>query len=94
MTTAVRISGPLETRDRGGGMAELIRALGFAGEQHSTASSILRVGGARRAVAVFLDKGESPEVSAPRFSGQSPVTDALATADAENLPYAVVTRGT
>jgi hypothetical protein len=54
----------------------------------------MKVKGTKRAVAVFLDEGEAHEVSASRFNGQSPASFALATADAEGLPYALITRGT
>jgi hypothetical protein len=69
----------------------LVERLGFGVEQLSTTSSVLRVRGAKRAVAVFLDEGETFEDSAERF-GTSPVSHALALADREGLPWVVLTR--
>lgn len=45
---------------------------------------------ARVAVAVFLERHESPEIPNTRFSNLSAVSYALAKADAENLDYVVV----
>lgn len=58
----------------------LIKALGFTVEQAAIAPSLLRIQGTRRALAVFLDEGKSPEVASQRFNGQSPGTYPLATA--------------
>jgi hypothetical protein len=69
----------------------LIERLGFGVEQLSTTSSVLRVQGAKRAVAVFLDEGEVFEDAGERF-GTSPVSHGLALADRENLPWVILTR--
>ena len=72
----------------------LIEALGFTVAILSINSSVLTVGaGVKRAVAVFLDEGETFDDSAERFQGTSPVTHALAQADREALPWVVLTRG-
>lgn len=72
---------------------ELVEKLGFNIEHHSTATTILSVGAAHRAVAVFLDENEEFEAPATRFGDTSPVTHALAYADQAELPWVVVTRG-
>jgi hypothetical protein len=72
---------------------DLVEKLGFHVEQQSTATTILSVGAARRAVAVFLDENEEFEAPAARFNDTSPVTHALAYADRAELPWVVVTRG-
>lgn len=72
---------------------DLVEKLGFHVEHHSTATTVLSVGAARRAVAVFLDENEEFEAPAARFGDTSPVTHALAYADRAELPWVVVTRG-
>jgi hypothetical protein len=69
----------------------LVERLGFGVEQLSTTSSVLTIDGAKRAVAVFLDEGETFEDSGERF-GTSPISHALALADREGLPWVVLTR--
>jgi hypothetical protein len=69
----------------------LIERLGFGVAQLSTASSVLTIDGAKRAVAIFLDEGEVFEDRVERF-GTSPVSHALALADREGLPWVVMTR--
>jgi hypothetical protein len=72
---------------------KLVEGLGFTVEPLSITSSVLKVGGAkRRAVAIFLDEGETFEEAGQRF-GTSPVSQALALADREGLPWVVLTRG-
>ncbi len=72
---------------------ELVEKLGFHVEHHSIATTILSVGDARRAVAVFLEETEEFEAPTARFGDTSPVTHALAHADRAELPWVVVTRG-
>ena len=72
---------------------ELVEALGFTVEPRDAATSVLRAHGTSTAVAVFLDENETYEGAASRFSGNSPVSLALANADADRLPYVVITRG-
>ncbi len=70
----------------------LVESLGFGIDQLSTSSSMLTVTrGGRRAVAVFLDEGETFEDPASRF-GASPVSHALALADREGVPWVMLTR--
>jgi len=73
---------------------ELVEKLGFTIDQHSTATTVLSIGDARRAIAVFLEETEEFEAPAARFDSTSPVTHALAYADRAELPWVVVTRGT
>ena len=72
---------------------QLVESLGFGVETLSTTSSVLTINGSKRVVAVFLDEGEGFEDPASRFNGISPVSNALALADRENLPWVVLTRG-
>lgn len=74
---------------------QLVAALGFRVEQLGSATSVLRLedSNQKAAVAVFLDETETPEGSSARFGSSSPVSHALAQADAERLPYVVLTRG-
>ncbi len=71
---------------------KLVEKLGFGIEQLSVTSSVLTVGGgAKRAVAVFLDEGETFDEPADRFAS-TPVSHALALADREGVPWVVLTR--
>ncbi|MCL4286935.1 MAG: hypothetical protein KJ006_04715, partial [Thermoleophilia bacterium] len=72
---------------------DLVERLGFSIERRDTTTSVLRADGAARAVAVFLQESESPEGAEQRYGGVSPAAHALAAADREALPYAVLTRG-
>jgi hypothetical protein len=73
---------------------DLVEGLGFSVTNLSVNSSVLTVGdGIKRAVAIFLDEGETFDDAAERFQGTSPVSQALAQADRENLPWVVLTRG-
>jgi hypothetical protein len=72
---------------------DLLRALGFSIEPSDCATSILRAGDRKVAVAVLLARDEAPELSGERFSGLSPVSYALAVADREGLPWVVVQHG-
>ena len=73
---------------------ELLRTLGFGIERHDGATSILRAGERKVAVAVLLARDESPDLSGERFSGLSPISYALAVADREGLPWVVAQHGT
>lgn len=71
---------------------QLVEKLGFGIEQLSVTSSVLTVsGGGKRAVAVFLDEGETFDEPADRFAS-TPVSHALALADREGVPWVVLTR--
>jgi hypothetical protein len=80
----------LKTRGR-----ELVESLGFTVETRDTMTSILRAGAnaTATAVAIFLDETEAYEGAGSRFAGNSPVSLALARADADRLPFVVITRG-
>jgi len=71
----------------------LIQGLGFTLEPLPGPSYILRAAETRVALAVFLERNESPEIPNTRFSNLSAVSYALAKADAENLNYVVVSTG-
>jgi hypothetical protein len=70
----------------------LVEALGFSVHQLGANTSLLTAGAERRAVAVFLDEGETFEAPGARFEGVSPVSHALAVADREHLSWVVLTR--
>lgn len=72
---------------------DLIRALGFHIERGDRVTSILRAGDRDVAVAVLLQRDESPELQGDRFSGLSPITYALTVADRKNLPWVVIQHG-
>ncbi len=74
---------------------ELVESLGFTVQQRDTTTWTLRAGehGTATAVAIFLDEKESYEGAGQRFDGNSPVSLALAKADADRLPFVVITRG-
>jgi hypothetical protein len=77
----------LSLRDR-----SLLQALGYTLEQLPGREYILRTAQSRIALALLLEREESPDAG-PIFSGSSPVSQALAKADAENLEYVIVTSG-
>jgi hypothetical protein len=90
----------IEACERGRGFLtkrgrELVESLGFTVQQRDTMTWTLRVGenGTATAVAIFLDEKESYEGAGQRFDGNSPVSLALAKADADRLPFVVITRG-
>ena len=80
---------------------ELLEALGFAVEPHDNLTSILRVapadsvatGAKKRALAVLLQPGETPDQHVERFNQMSPVSYALTQAESENLPWVIVLQG-
>ena len=72
---------------------DLLTALGFRIERLDNLTSLLRSGDRRTALAVMLRESESPEAGTARFNTLSPVSYALAKADAENLPWVVVVQG-
>lgn len=69
----------------------LVERLGFTVEALGVTSSVLKIKDAKRAVAIFLDEGEAFDDAGERF-GTSPVSQALALADREGLPWVVLTR--
>jgi hypothetical protein len=70
----------------------LIEALGFTVSQLGANTSLLTAGAERRAVAVFLDEGETFDAPGARYEGVSPVSHALAVAGREHLSWVVLTR--
>lgn len=83
-----KAKGLLGRRDR-----ELLHALGFAVESLPGQALILRAAESRIALAILLERNESPDVASVRFSNTSPISYALAKAEAENLEYVVVLAG-
>jgi|GEM_PF-3878738 len=72
---------------------KLLEQLGYTIETTPGPVSILRGGDQRRAIAVFLDRNESPDLPNTRFAQLSPVSYALAKADQENLDWVIVSAG-
>jgi hypothetical protein len=73
--------------------SDLLKALGFQIETCDRVTSILRSKDRKVAVAVLLNRDESPELQAGRFADLSPISYALSVADRENLPYVVIQHG-
>lgn len=71
----------------------LVEKLGFSLEALPGPASILRAAESKVAIAVFLERNESPEAPNARFSQLSAVSYALAKADEEHLDYVVVSAG-
>lgn len=71
----------------------LIEALGFSVDPMPGPACILRAARTKLAIAVFLDREESADISNPRFSQLSPASYALAKAEEENLPFVIITSG-
>lgn len=71
----------------------LVEALGFSVEERGTSTYVLRAGAIATAVAVFLETDETPEAENVAYGFVSPLSAALARADAEQLPYVLITRG-
>ncbi|HZR77002.1 Eco57I restriction-modification methylase domain-containing protein [Bradyrhizobium sp.] len=72
---------------------DLLAGLGFKVERLDNLTLLLRGGERRAALAVLLDPAEIPEAGTVRFNNLSPVSYALAKADAEGLPWVVVLHG-
>lgn len=72
---------------------ELLENLGLAVEPLAGPAKVLRASGTRVAVAVLLDRNETPETASERFSHLSPVSYALAKADEERVSWVVVLSG-
>jgi hypothetical protein len=72
---------------------DLLKGLGFSVEQLPGPAYLLRATDSRAALAILLDRNESPDVANARFSNLSPISFALAKADSENLDYVVVLAG-
>ena len=72
---------------------DLLAALGFRVEKLDNLTHLLRSDDRRAALAVMLRETESPEAGTARFNSLSPVSYALAKADAENLAWVVLVQG-
>ncbi|HEY4934779.1 MAG TPA: hypothetical protein VII23_24695 [Terriglobales bacterium] len=72
---------------------DLLTGLGFTIEALPGAAYVLRAADSRVAVAVLLERDEVPEIGSSRFSNLSPISYALARADAENLDYVIMLTG-
>ena len=71
----------------------LVEALGFSLDVKGPAAVLRSAVGHARALAVFLDDTENPDITSSRFNGMTPVSWASAFATAENIPYVMLTRG-
>lgn len=69
---------------------ELLQRLGFNVERLDNMTQLLRGADRRLALAVLLDRTDSPEAGSPRFGNLSPVSYALSKADNESLDWVVV----
>lgn len=79
--------------------ADLIAALGYNASAHGTLAQVLSAAtpgedSPRRAVAVLLREGEVFDRPGTRFGSVSPVTQGLAIAQEQGLPWLIVARGT
>ena len=70
----------------------LVESLGYEVEPLSSNTSMLTIGGANRAIAVFCDEEEPFEAPSKRFEGTSPVSRGLAVADQKNVDWVILTR--
>lgn len=71
----------------------LIKALGYSLEALPGPAYVLRSADTKLAVAVFLERNESPDAPNARFSNLSAISYALAQADRENLDYVLISAG-
>mgnify|MGYP001242276529 CR=1 FL=1 len=71
----------------------LMSALGFEVQQLPGPAAILISESRNLALAIFLDRNESPDTANQRFDSRSPITYALTEADQKNLPYIIVSHG-
>lgn len=72
---------------------ELVGRLGYMVEQLPGPAAVLRSSGTRIAVAVFLERPDEIDPASTHYGGLSPVSAALATADAERLDFVIVSAG-
>jgi hypothetical protein len=72
---------------------DLLSGLGFTVERLDNLTLLLRGKVRRSALAVLVDPSELPEAGVPRFNNLSPISYALAKADAEGLPWVVMVHG-
>jgi len=86
-------AGTLAKRAAGKEGNELLGNLGFSIERLDNLTQLLRASDRRTALAVLLNQSESVEASTARFNSISPISYALAKADAENLQWVVIVQG-
>jgi hypothetical protein len=72
---------------------QLVTALGFGIDPLDSTSSVLVVGARQRAVALLLEESETFEEPSGRFPHASPVSQGLAVARRQDLPWVVLHRG-
>lgn len=72
---------------------DLLRRLGFTVERLDNMTQLLKGADRRLALAVLLERTDTPEAGSPRFGNLSPVSYALSKADAESLDWVVVVQG-
>lgn len=73
---------------------DLIAGLGYTTTAHGSIAQVLSTNGTRHAIAVLLNDSELFDRPGQRFGAVSPVTQGLALAQEQNLPWLVVMRGT
>lgn len=69
---------------------ELVHTLGFDVQELPNQMSVLIARDKKVAVAIFLERNESSDIACERYSGLTPVSRALASADQERLPYVMI----
>ena len=72
---------------------DLLGRLGFTAERLDNMTQLLKGSDRRLALAVLLERTDTPEAGSPRFGNLSPVSYALSKADQENLDWVVVVQG-
>jgi hypothetical protein len=72
---------------------DILKTLGYEIVRMRGPFSVLRHAGKKRSLALFLNQAESPEAANERFSGRTPVAQALSMAEQENLDYLIIVRG-
>jgi hypothetical protein len=71
----------------------LLRQLGFTVEPLDNMTQLLKGGDRRLALAVLIDRTDSPEAGTPKFNNLSPISYALDKADKENLDWVLALQG-
>jgi len=69
---------------------DLVRTLGFDVQELPNQMSVLISRDKKVAVAIFLERNESSDIACERYSGLTPVSQALSCADQERLPYVMI----
>lgn len=71
----------------------LLRQLGFTVEPLDNMTQLLKGADRRLALAVLIDRTDSPEAGTPKFNNLSPISYALDKADKENLDWVLALQG-